>query len=77
MQKILTTIVDEQGFQMHNAPVLVMTEQDAIALEQQSDADMEVHSAVAARFEVLEAQIKQLSEQVKRLLYHNQILRGR
>lgn len=68
MQKILATTVDERGFQIRDVPLVVMTEEDAILLENQSEADMEVHSAVAARFEALESKVSFLSTVVERLV---------
>lgn len=64
MRMIRATLQDEDGIQTHNVKVLVMTDEDAQRLLETQAADVEVHTAVAMRFKILEEQIMNLREQV-------------
>lgn len=77
MQTILVTTVDERGFQTHNTPVVVLTEEERNSYLEIFHLQATLDETIHDRFQVLTKYAKSLEERIIALESENTLLRGR
>lgn len=67
MQKIIATIETDTGSQIYNVPLLVVTQEDWIKLQEAMECSLEVDIAAAQRFDAMERMIELLQAKINML----------